>query len=93
MSNKGDFHDLLLTTKDAAGELKCSESFLAKARMKGTGPAYVLLGRAVRYRRSDLEAYKAARTRTSTSDHVNKPNLRQPTRKEARQHKEDPNEG
>jgi hypothetical protein len=38
--------------------------------MTGTGPAYVQLGRAVRYRRSALEAYKAVQTRTSTSHNV-----------------------
>jgi hypothetical protein len=47
-------HDPLLTTEEAAQELKVSESFLAKERMKGTGPTYVKLGRAVRYRRSGL---------------------------------------
>ena len=63
--NKQD--DLLLTPKEAAQELKVSESFLAKARMHGTGPAFIQLGRAVRYSRSALEAYKALRTRISTS--------------------------
>jgi hypothetical protein len=43
-----------------------SESFLAKSRMSGTGPAYIQMGRAVRYSRSELQAYTAARTRTST---------------------------
>jgi hypothetical protein len=43
-----------------------SESFLAKSRMNGTGPAYIQLGRAVRYSRSELQAYTAARTRIST---------------------------
>ncbi len=58
--------DILLTAKEAAGELKVSESFLAKSRMSGTGPAYIQLGRAVRYSRLELQAYTAARTRTST---------------------------
>ena len=58
--------DILLTPKEAAGELKVSESFLAKSRMSGTGPAYIELGRAVRYSRSELQAYTAARTRIST---------------------------
>ena len=34
-----------------------SESFLAKARMNGDGPRYLKLGRAVRYRESDLVAW------------------------------------
>jgi len=66
--NHKDHHQLdLLTAKQAADELKVSESFLAKARMRGTGPAFIQLGRAVRYSRSALEAYKASQTRTSTS--------------------------
>jgi hypothetical protein len=68
MNNKDNNNlDLLLTSKEAADELKVSESFLAKARMRGTGPAFIQLGRAIRYSRSALEAYKALQTRTSTS--------------------------
>lgn len=59
--------DPLLTPKEAAQELKVSESFLAKSRMRGTGPAFIQLGRAVRYSRSGLQAYKLSRTRTATS--------------------------
>jgi Helix-turn-helix domain len=67
MNNKDNNNLDLLTSKEAADELKVSESFLAKARMRGTGPAFIQLGRAVRYSRSALEAYKALQTRTSTS--------------------------
>ena len=68
MNNKeNNNHDLLLTTKEAAAELKVSESFLAKSRMRGTGPAFIQFGRAVRYSRSALDAYKALQTRISTS--------------------------
>jgi hypothetical protein len=68
MNNKDNNNlDLLLTSKEAADELKVSESFLAKARMRGTGPSFIQLGRAIRYSRSALEAYKALQTRTSTS--------------------------
>ncbi len=68
MNNKdNDNHDLLLTSKEAADELKVSESFLAKARMRGTGPAFIQLGRAIRYSRSALETYKSLQTRISTS--------------------------
>ena len=65
--NKQD--DPLLTPKEAAQELKVSESFLAKARMHGTGPAFIQLGRAIRYSRSTLAAYKVLQTRISTSQH------------------------
>jgi hypothetical protein len=65
LMNKQD--DLLLMPKEAAQELKVSESLLARARMRGTGPAFIQLGRAVRYSRSALAAYKALQTRISTS--------------------------
>lgn len=61
--------DPLLDTPEAALDLNCSESFLAKARMTGTGPEFVKLGRAIRYRQSALNAYKAAQTRISTSQY------------------------
>ena len=68
MNNKeNNKHDLLLTSKEADAELKVSESFLAKARMRGTGPAFIQLGRVIRYSRSALEAYKVLQTRISTS--------------------------
>ena len=63
MSSQNDY---LLTPKEAAEYLKVSESYLAKARMRGTGPAFIQLGRAVRYSRTALENHKAAQTRTST---------------------------
>jgi hypothetical protein len=61
--------DSLLDTSEAALDLNCSQSFLAKARMTGTGPEFVKLGRAIRYRQSALNAYKAAQTRKSTSQY------------------------
>jgi hypothetical protein len=67
MNNKENKHDLLLTSKEAANELKVSESFLAKARMRGTGPAFIQIGRAVRYSRTALETFKSLQTRISTS--------------------------
>ena len=67
MNNNNNKYDLLLTSKEAADELKVSESFLAKARMRGTGPAFIQIGRAVRYSRAALETYKVLQTRISTS--------------------------
>ena len=55
MNNKENNKHDLLTSKEAADELKVSESFLAKARMRGTGPAFIQIGRAVRYSRAALE--------------------------------------
>jgi predicted DNA-binding transcriptional regulator AlpA len=39
----------LLTPQETAQFLKVSNSWLAKARMRGEGPPYVRLGRAIRY--------------------------------------------
>ena len=55
--------DELLTSAEAANSLGVSASFLAKARVSGTGPRYVKIGRSVRYRRYDLDQY---RTGTNT---------------------------
>lgn len=57
-----------LNTGGAAAYLGLSESTLEKARVYGNGPRYVKLGRAVRYRAADLEAWLASRTVTSTSE-------------------------
>jgi hypothetical protein len=46
--------ETLLDTVAAAQQLGVSLSFLAKARMQGTGPRYRKLGRAVRYRYASL---------------------------------------
>jgi len=60
--------DALLNTSEAAQRLGVSESFLAKARMQGTGPPYRKLGRSVRYAQGDLKHYLLACSRTSTAD-------------------------
>ena len=48
--------------------MRVSESWLAKARMRGDGPPYVQIGRAIRYQQSDLITYIRSRRRLSTSD-------------------------
>ena len=58
----------LLTPKEAARFLRLSESFLAKARMRGDGPRYRKLSRAVRYSMSDLLAWLKACAKTSTAE-------------------------
>ena len=44
-----DCRERLLTARDAANLLRLSLSWLAKARMRGDGPPYVKIGRAMRY--------------------------------------------
>jgi hypothetical protein len=57
----------LLTPREAAERLRVSESWLAKARMRGDGPPYAKLGRAIRYPESGLVNYTRSRLRLSTS--------------------------
>jgi predicted DNA-binding transcriptional regulator AlpA len=57
----------LLTSKETADRLGLAENTLARMRCQGTGPAFVKLGRAVRYRWRDVELWIAQRTKTSTS--------------------------
>lgn len=47
----------LLTPQEAADLLRWSESRLRVLRCQGKGPAFVKVGRSVRYRREDLEAF------------------------------------
>ena len=58
--------DRLLTPREAAATLRLSVSFLAKARMRGDGPSYVKLGRAVRYHEGVLSEWLKSRARSST---------------------------
>jgi predicted DNA-binding transcriptional regulator AlpA len=46
--------DALLTTPEAARMLRLSARTLERRRFAGAEPRYVALGRAIRYRRSDL---------------------------------------
>jgi excisionase family DNA binding protein len=60
--------DLYMTPKEAAEYLRSSPSTLAKRRLFGGGPIFTRIGKAVRYRRSDLDAWMAGTARRSTSD-------------------------
>ena len=56
----------MLTTQQAARILGLSPFTLNKWRLYGHGLRFIKLGRAVRYRRADVMAYMASRTKTST---------------------------
>lgn len=58
----------LLTPKEAAQLLKISESWLAKARMRGDGPPFIKVGRAIRYSETALLQWMRAHQRSSTSE-------------------------
>jgi predicted DNA-binding transcriptional regulator AlpA len=55
-----------LTQAQVAQELGVSEAWCERRRWSGTGPAFVKVGRRVRYLRADLDAWVAAQRRTST---------------------------
>jgi excisionase family DNA binding protein len=56
------------TTEEAARFLRLQKQTLEAWRLRGTGPAFLKLGRRVLYRREALERFMAERERRSTSD-------------------------
>jgi hypothetical protein len=58
----------LLTVKEAAQFLRVSPSWLAKARMRGDGPAFIKVGRSIRYAGPALIQWAKSRQRVSTSE-------------------------
>ena len=62
----GNSLERLLLPKETAKILNLSTSWLAKARMDGTGPEFVKFGRAVRYRQSSLLKFIKEQSRTNT---------------------------
>jgi len=56
----------LLNEYQAADLLNVSRSSMAQWRMKGIGPAFLKLNKAVRYRLDELEAWINARQRQNT---------------------------
>jgi hypothetical protein len=60
--------DAVLTPKEVAHALKVSLSWLAKARMRGDGPAYFPVGRSIRYTGAAILQYMKSRQRLSTSE-------------------------
>lgn len=60
--------DALMTGREAAALVRLSERTMERHRTAGTGPRYIALGRAVRYRRRDLHDWIERGTRQSTSE-------------------------
>ena len=58
----------VLSTAQAAKFVNMSPRTLERWRLTGGGPRYLKLGRAVRYRKDDLEQFLAESRRSSTSD-------------------------
>lgn len=57
----------LKTTKEAAATLGLSAFTLEAWRVRGGGPIFLKLGKAVRYPQQELDAFKESCRRTSTS--------------------------
>jgi predicted DNA-binding transcriptional regulator AlpA len=57
-----------LTVGEATALLRLSQSWLAKARMRGDGPPYVKIGRAIRYSEGALLQWLKSNTRLSTRE-------------------------
>ncbi len=57
-----------LNTKQAARYLGLSTQYLEIARHKGDGPPYLKMSKAVRYKRSDLDAWMEGFRRRHTSE-------------------------
>lgn len=60
--------DLLIDTKQLAALTSTSAVTWARRRCEGNGPKYLVLGRSVRYRLSDVLKWLETQERTSTSD-------------------------
>jgi len=60
-------HTDFMTTEQAAQFLGLRPNTLEIWRFRGTGPKFVKLGRAVRYRLADLEDFIQAQTRQKTA--------------------------
>ncbi len=59
----------LLTEQQVAALLHVKVKGLQAWRSRGGGPPFIKLGRCVRYRLEDLDAFLTASRRASTSDH------------------------
>ncbi|MEZ5814426.1 MAG: helix-turn-helix domain-containing protein [Alphaproteobacteria bacterium] len=59
----------LITEKEAATLLNCSTHKLQRDRRIGNGLPYYKVGRSVKYRLSDIEAYLEKQRFTSTSEY------------------------
>jgi predicted DNA-binding transcriptional regulator AlpA len=58
----------LRTPRETANFLRISESWLAKARMRGDGPPYVKIGRSIRYDADALVRWMKSHLHLSTSE-------------------------
>jgi len=57
-----------LTTRQAAEVLQIKETTMEQWRWQGRGPRFIKLGRCVRYRKIDIDAFIDARVFSSTTE-------------------------
>ena len=58
----------VMNTVEAAKYVRLGKPTLERFRLTGDGPIYVKLGKAVRYRKADLDAWMESRVTRSTSE-------------------------
>lgn len=58
----------LMNTKQAAEYLQLSKPHLDRLRLAGGGPRFAKIGKGVRYRKVDLDAWVESRLVSSTSE-------------------------
>ena len=66
-----DSNTKVLTTPPAAAYMGLKPSTLEAWRVRGGGPVFLKLGKAVRYRQSDLDRFLDEQSRRSTSQPEN----------------------
>jgi len=59
---------MMFRTKEAANYVGLKKCTLEAWRVRGEGPAFLKLGKAVRYRKEDLDAFINSSVRTSTTE-------------------------
>ena len=67
-----------LSVREAAVYLGISKGFLDKARLDGSGPVYIKIGRRVLYDLADVEIWSTERKRRHTSQVARSPGAVQP---------------
>lgn len=58
---------LVVDTKGAAARLGLNPRTLENQRVRGEGPSFIRIGRTIRYRVTDLDAFVEARVARSTA--------------------------
>jgi predicted DNA-binding transcriptional regulator AlpA len=67
-ADEPNYRERLLTPNETADFLRVSDSWLAKARMRGDGPPFLKVGRSIRYSQGTLVEWLNSQLRVSTSE-------------------------